>query len=204
MSMLGLELTDFWGTVNAYRDQLTRTSRADRQGRREADQHHRRRSLHQGNNQDFQRYPEVDLAIAADAEATLPSLIEAVRAPAHRRSHAARSQERGAALAADRQRAARSGPRGGAPYAWDASPISTARLCAELWAQIKNDDWSLVSATAFVSNWPLRLWNFDKPYRFIGASGGCGLGYGAPAAVGAALANRKYGRLRSTSRTTAT
>ena len=32
------------------------------------------------NYQDFQRYPEVDLAIAADAEATLPSLIEAVQA----------------------------------------------------------------------------------------------------------------------------
>ena len=31
------------------------------------------------NYQDFQRYPEVDLAIAADAEATLPSLIDAVK-----------------------------------------------------------------------------------------------------------------------------
>ena len=29
------------------------------------------------NYQDFQRYPEVDLAMAADAEATLPALIEA-------------------------------------------------------------------------------------------------------------------------------
>ena len=31
------------------------------------------------NYQDFQRYTEVDLAMAADAEATLPSLIEAVK-----------------------------------------------------------------------------------------------------------------------------
>jgi thiamine pyrophosphate-dependent acetolactate synthase large subunit-like protein len=65
----------------------------------------------------------------------------------------------------------------------------------ELWAQIKDADWSLVSETAFVSNWPLRLWNADTHYRFVGASGGYGQGYGAPAAVGAALANRGHGRL---------
>jgi thiamine pyrophosphate-dependent acetolactate synthase large subunit-like protein len=85
--------------------------------------------------------------------------------------------------------------RDAAAYAWDATPISTARLCAELWAQIQHDDWSLVSDTSFVSNWPLRLWNMDKPYRFIGASGGYGVGYGAPGSAGAALANRQYGRL---------
>ena len=43
--------------------------------------------------------------------------------------------------------------------------------------------------------WPRRLWSFDKPYHWIGHAGGGGIGYGAPAAVGAALANRRYGRL---------
>ena len=82
-----------------------------------------------------------------------------------------------------------------AAWGWDASPISTARLSAELWDQIKNEDWSLVSDATFVSNWPLRLWNFTKHYQFIGGHGAYGIGYGAPAAVGAALANRKHGRL---------
>jgi acetolactate synthase-1/2/3 large subunit len=41
----------------------------------------------------------------------------------------------------------------------------------------------------------MRLWAFEKYYHFIGGAGGYGVGYGAPAAVGAALANRKYGRL---------
>ena len=45
---------------------------------------------------------------------------------------------------------------------------------------------------------PLRLWKFDKYHQFIGASGGFGVGYGAPAAVGAALANKKHGRLTVT------
>ena len=45
-----------------------------------------------------------------------------------------------------------------------------------------------------ISGWPQRLWTFDKYHHHIGGSGGAGVGYGAPAAVGAALANRKYGR----------
>jgi len=85
--------------------------------------------------------------------------------------------------------------RDAAAYAWDASPISTARFCSELWAQIRNEDWSLVSSAAFVSRWPLRLWSFEKHYQYIGGQGGYGIGYNAPASVGAALANRKYGRL---------
>ena len=62
-----------------------------------------------------------------------------------------------------------------------------------MWAQIQNEDWSLVNGA--LSGWAQRLWNFEKYYQYIGVSGGSGIGYGAPAAVGAALANRKYGRL---------
>ncbi len=131
--------------------------------------------------------------MAADAEATLPSLIESVkRVMTADRKRAL--QERGSKLAGDRRKAL-DRARTEATYAWDASPISTARLSAELWAQIKDADWSLVSPVDFVSRWPLRLWAFDKPYQFLGSSGGAGVGYGAPASVGAALANKKRGRL---------
>jgi len=145
------------------------------------------------NVQDFQHMAEVDLAIGADAEATLPALIEEVK----RQLTADRKrvlQERGTKLA-EAHRQARARAIEAAAYGWDASPISLGRLSAELWAQIKNDDWSLVSWQGFISGWPGRLWNFDKHYRYIGGQGAGALGYGAPAAVGAALANRKYGRL---------
>lgn len=78
---------------------------------------------------------------------------------------------------------------------WDARPISTARLCAELWDQIKHDDWSLVSWQGFISGWPGKLWDFNKHYQYIGGQGAGGIGYNLPASVGAALANRKHGRL---------
>jgi thiamine pyrophosphate-dependent acetolactate synthase large subunit-like protein len=46
-----------------------------------------------------------------------------------------------------------------------------------------------------VSQWPHRLWAFEQHHQFIGGSGGAGVGYGLPAAVGAALAHRPEGRL---------
>ena len=148
---------------------------------------------HKSNNQDFGRYIEADLSITGDAEATLPELIEAVKRLTNSDRRRA-MQERGAQIA-DAGRRWRQQHRELATVGWDASPISTARLSAELWAQIKNEDWSLVSWDRMVSSWPTRLWNFDKHYQFIGTHGGSGIGYGAPAAVGAALANRKHGRL---------
>lgn len=189
--ILGLELTDFWGTVNAFRDQLERTSRPVTKAGAKLISITSGDLFIKSNYQDFERYPEIDIAMAADAEATLPSLIEAVRrALTSDRKNAL--QERRAKLEA-LHRTALEQARTDAAYAWDASPISTARLAAELWAQIKTEDWSLV--TGGLSGWPQRLWTFDKYYQSIGGSGGAGVGYGAPAAVGAALANRKYGRL---------
>ena len=192
--ILGLELTDFWGAIHSFRDQLQRTSRPVTAEGVKLISITAGDLYSKGNYQDLQRYPEVDLAIAADGEATLPALTEAVKKliTADRQRVFA---ERGKSLAADHQDALDQALTD-ATNGWDASPITTARLSAELWAQIRDKDWSLVSDVApGMSNWPLRLWNFEKHYQFIGGAGGYGVGYGAPAAVGAALANRVYGRL---------
>ena len=65
-----------------------------------------------------------------------------------------------------------------------ASPISTARLVMETYAQIKDFDWSLVIAESPGFMWPLRLWPMEKHYHWLGRSGGYGVGYGAPASIG--------------------
>ena len=148
--------------------------------------------LQKSNYQDFARYNEVDMNIAGDGEATLPILIEACKkliTPDRKRALA----ERGAKLAEIHTRNHEQSL-AQATLGWDSSPLAPARISAELWAQIKNEDWSLVGNDGFFGRWPTRLWNFDKHYQFIGGSGGEGVGYGAPAAVGAALANKKYGR----------
>jgi acetolactate synthase I/II/III large subunit len=53
----------------------------------------------------------------------------------------------------------------------------------------------LLSGTEFQARWPQQLWNAQKHYQYMGDAGAFGLGYGAPATLGGALANRKYGRL---------
>lgn len=183
--ILGLETVDFYGTIRA---RVANTSKPLKVI-----------TINSGdlylksNYQDFQRYTSADMAIAADAEATLPALIEACRKliTADRKST---YEERGKKLAAagaqamDRLRLQ-------ASYGWDASPISTARASAELWALLKNEDWSYVSDGLFFSFWPLKLWDMKEHYHYIGNKGGAGIGYGSPAAVGAAVANRKHGRL---------
>jgi thiamine pyrophosphate-dependent acetolactate synthase large subunit-like protein len=63
----------------------------------------------------------------------------------------------------------------------------------EIFAAIKDLDWSLVASEGNVSNWPNRLWPINKHHQWIGRSGGYGVGYGMPASVGAALANRDIG-----------
>jgi len=148
---------------------------------------------HKSNYQDFYRYLEADLSITGDPESTLPELIDACKkliTPDRRQAIQERATKIAEANQRDHER-----DREMAAGAWDASPISTARLSAELWAQIKNEDWSLVSNDRFISSWPTRMWNFSKHYQYIGAQGGAGIGYQAPASVGAALANRKHGRL---------
>ena len=127
------------------------------------------------------------------AKRRFPRLIDACRrllTPDRRRA----IEQRGARHA-EQSRQRRDQSLEAAAWGWDARPVSTARLSAEIWNQIKNEDWSLVSDTSFISNWPIRLWDFTTHHQYIGWSGAYGIGYGAPAAVGAALANRKQGRL---------
>jgi len=193
--VVGLEVADFWATVNALRDQLHRTTRTLTKADTKMITITTGDLYVRANYQDFRRLQDVDLAIAADGEATLPSLIEAVKrlASADRRRV---FQERATKLA-DASRRAADTARVNASYAWNSTPVSTARLAAELWGQIKNEDWSLVSSyyTSDLGGWPRRLWNFDKSYQWLGHAGGGGIGYGAPASVGGALANKKHGRL---------
>ncbi len=158
------------------------------------------------NYQDFERYQPVDIAIGADAEATLPMLTEYVKQaiPADRR----------AMIAARGDKAKKGHGRGARAHAAAAAAktpgmrarSAPSRLSAEMWNQIKNENWALVSRDSSPSNWPHRLWKFDQHHQFIGGPGGAGIGYGLPAAVGASFAHQAGRRPRSasTSRTTAT
>jgi acetolactate synthase-1/2/3 large subunit len=193
--IIGLELTDYWATVNKFVDNnaegVGTISSAIKPGTKLISIG-ALQLMTKSNYQEFQRFQSVDVPIAGDVEATLPSLIEAVKLAltAERKNVVA---QRGDAIRKDHEKG-RDNAKQAAAIAWDASPISTARLCMEIYAQIKGLDWSLVPSSGDVSGWPLRLWAMDKHYHWTGTSGGYGVGWGAPASVGGALANRDAGR----------
>ena len=136
-------------------------------------------------------------AIEADAEASLPSIVEEVRrqmTPDKQRLVRERSAKHAAVNQQARidalQQALEQKKSG-----WDASPISTARIYAELWPLIMHEDWCLSSPSAFSGGHNAQLWDHDKPYSYLGGQGAGGMGYGAPASVGAALAAKARGRI---------
>jgi thiamine pyrophosphate-dependent acetolactate synthase large subunit-like protein len=138
------------------------------------------------------------LAIEADAETSLPGLIEEVRTlltADMRRLIADRARRNEQAHAGQRaEEWARSIEQ--ARPGWNATPISLGRLHAELWPLIKDEDVCLSGPANFASNHATRLFSLDKPYSYLGGQGGAGIGYGAPASAGAGLAAKKAGNGR--------
>jgi thiamine pyrophosphate-dependent acetolactate synthase large subunit-like protein len=195
--VLGLEVVDFWGITHQFREHIVSSSTPTTKPGAKIISISSGDLFIKANFQNFQRFEPVDIAIAADAAATMPSLIEAVKREinANKKSaFAARGEKLGEA-----HKAALTRVRADAALGWDASPISTARLCMELFEQLRNEDWSLASTKqSGISNWPQRLWAMDKYYNYTGESGGNGIGFGAAAAAGVALANKKHGRLSVT------
>ena len=133
----------------------------------------------------------------ADAEASLPLIIEEVkkqmtadnrrvietRAKAHAEANH-KAHVDGLKQAFETKR-----------LGWNGSPVSTARVYAELWPLIANEDWCLSSPSNFSGGHNAQLWDHNKPYSYLGGQGAGGMGYGAPASVGAALAAKHRNRI---------
>jgi len=135
--------------------------------------------------------------IPVDAEASLTAIVEEVRrqlSPDKQRVVAERSAKHAEAnqrARIDALTRAFEQKRAG----WDASPIATARIYAELWPLLQNEDWILSSPSNFSGAHNTQLWTHDKPYSYLGGQGAGGMGYGAPASVGAALAAKSRGQI---------
>ncbi len=189
--ILAMEMNDLWGTLTHFSDRIERRSKPAYKKDTKIVTLGTRDLFQKSNYQDFGRWQDVDLDIAGDAEASLPALTEAVKRltdDGRKAAFADRGQKLAKAHLAMVEQS-----KTDATIGWDSSPITTARMCAEVYDAIKNEDWSVVG-TAIRLNWMHRLWDFNKPYQWNGGSGGAGIGYNLPASLGAALANKKEGR----------
>ncbi|XUW93570.1 thiamine pyrophosphate-binding protein (plasmid) [Burkholderia sp. M6-3] len=170
--ILALEVGDVWGLTGTVPDIIGRPSKKFTKPDVKVISISTSYLYSKSNTQDAERYFAPTLAIGGDGEASLSPLIRSIGITLTSAQRSA-IEERGPML---RQSfaAMREAARNDAMRAWDASPVSTARLSQEVWQVIKNEDWALVSSSLFISNWPQRLWDFTKSYQYNGAEGAYG------------------------------
>ena len=188
--VLLLEVNDPWGNLNSFSDPY-KTYRPVIKPGTKVITISMQDVYHKSNYQDFQRFMPADLAIGGDTEASLPDLIEAVKRATTGERKAAFAERIKAVAKMHRDMKSRDKER--AALGWDASPVSTARLAAEMWNVIKNEKWALPVSDRIP--WARRLWPVTEYYQMLGGSGAAGVGGNGPIALGAALANKDKGIL---------
>ena len=128
--------------------------------------------------EDLGDFQPVTLSIVADTRLALPALRGLVR-ERDQRDRRPRREELGAAHRALREKWERE-----AKADWGASPMTAARLAAEIWSVIKHEDWVLTANT--LEDWTLRLWDVDSPKRHPGRSHGTATQIGISLGIGLA------------------
>lgn len=142
--------------------------------------------------QDFAALTEVDLEVTADSSVALPELaglcrrLEGEQDASRRDARVRRKTE--VAKAHDDEW---SSWQKQAESVWEQSPVSTARLAAEVWNAVQEYDWVLCPGTA--NEWAYKIWDFDRPYRHVGKT--LGTGTQISISLGVALAHKGSGRL---------
>ncbi|MPZ62702.1 MAG: thiamine pyrophosphate-binding protein [Propionibacteriales bacterium] len=136
----------------------------------------------------------VDVPILAEAMTGLSQLVAAVgdlvsaEPPARRRERERRREE-----LAGRHLRLRAQQEAEALDAATHSPILPAHLVHSVWNAVRDRPWFLTLRNN--RSWPEGLWQFPGAGRYLGDSGGGGVGYGPGAMVGGALAARDRGQL---------
>lgn len=134
--------------------------------------------------------------IAVDAEASISAIVAAVTSEMTADNRQTIEQRKARHATANQQAyvSALTAAIEDKKVGWDASPVSTARIYAELWPLIMEEDWCLSSPSGFSGGHHRQLWEHNRPYSYLGGQGAGGMGYGAGASGGAALAAKHRGR----------
>ncbi|MGH3986793.1 MAG: thiamine pyrophosphate-binding protein [Actinomycetes bacterium] len=143
-------------------------------------------------SEDYAELVATDLQVTADTSVALPMLLAECRSLL-----ADEASDRAAGRVAWRDRLAGwheqtwKGWQRRAEDVTESVPVSTARLAADVWDVVREHDWVLSAGTA--SEWALRLWDFDRPYRHPGRQLGTATQIGI--SLGVALAHKGTGRV---------
>jgi thiamine pyrophosphate-dependent acetolactate synthase large subunit-like protein len=125
--------------------------------------------------------------LTADPTTLFVELLEAVGRREHEGRAADAAAARQEALQTEHRRR-RAEDRAQAEKAADGEQITPAHVARTLGDLIEGT--SIQVSNGLLAGWPRRLWSMTDESSYLGRSGGEGLGYGLPASLGAALAQR--------------
>lgn len=134
--------------------------------------------------------------LVADPRQGLERLVAAVRAriadETAAEGDAGRARRAGRAEALSRRHdRLRAAHRAAVEDRWDETPVSVPRLVAEVHEAVRDLPWLLTLRNT--RSWPHGVWEVDRGGRYLGHSGGGGMGYGPGALLGGGLAARDRG-----------
>ena len=142
---------------------------------------------------DYQGLEAIDVPISADTSVALPELTSLCRRLTEKEGKTNPQRQARFTLVQEKHNELRNKWAAEAQTTTSRQEIATAFLALSIWETIKEEDWVLVNGSA--NGWARRLWNWTKPYQYIGGSNGAGLGYGIGASIGAALAHKGTGKI---------
>jgi thiamine pyrophosphate-dependent acetolactate synthase large subunit-like protein len=147
--------------------------------------------LHRGLTTEYQTLPPADIPILASPSATLPLLLAECRDRVDDEARA-RVEERRSVLS-ERQAELRERQRAYLEENWDHAQITEARLAAELWEAVKDEDFVLTMGN--LRRQAPGVFAISGPDRDVNGDGSGAVGAMLPVSLGAALALRDEGKL---------
>jgi acetolactate synthase-1/2/3 large subunit len=189
--VLGLDVTDLGGATGISATALSGRG-AGANGRSPRVIHVSLDELaHRGLTADYEMLPAVDIPLLASSAATLPLLVEECRRLLDEDAHA-RVERRRQSLQAPLAHL-RAQQRQYIDSQWDHPQVTEARLVAEVWDAVKDEDHIFVYGR--VNQMAPGVCQFSGPERYLGGSGGGGaIGAGPGVVVGSALALKGSGK----------
>jgi acetolactate synthase I/II/III large subunit len=187
--VLGLDVIDLEGSMRLRPDPVTRAARKLSAESQKVASISLDELVHRGGTTDFQALPAVDLPILADTGVAMPLLLEACRS-ALDSSARARIDTRRQRLT-ERQSQLRQSQQAYLQQRWDGQQITEARLAAEVWQAIAQEEIVLTGGR------PQRMapgvFQLSGPEQSVAGGGGGAVGAGPGVALGAALALKDSG-----------
>jgi acetolactate synthase-1/2/3 large subunit len=189
--VLALDVVDLAGTLRPYTDATARAA-PTRDGRLQRVIHvSLDEMLHRGMTTEYQTLPPVDVPMLSEPSVALPLLLEECRSLLDGPVRARIEQRRQALQPRHEQMRARQ--QAYLEARWSHPQITEARLAAEVWQAVKDDDFVVTSGR--MNRMAPGVWAIPGPERHIGGGGAAAVGVGPGVAVGAALALRDSGKL---------